>query len=244
VAGGGRSVSALVENLRDRLQLVRLAARTIAGRRYWIVPLLPLLWVAFQIVRLLIRWRQEDYLAGDAQTILIGFPLTVLAVGLGVRIIAGEIDRRTLEIAYTVPRGTHRVWLAKLVAGLLLLVAAEALLAIATYVFATGFPPGALYGALQAAVFYMVLAMALAALFKSEATGALATVVVLSLNLPVQGAGLRVSPFWNTDNFASFDPSDVVAWTVQNRIGFALITVVIALLAFGRAERREKLLGG
>ena len=43
---------------------------------------------------------------------LIGVPLTMLAVFLGLRIIAGEIDGRSLEIAYTVPGGCERVWFA------------------------------------------------------------------------------------------------------------------------------------
>jgi hypothetical protein len=232
------------ERLRDRFKLVRLAARIIAGRRYWIAPLLPLIWIGFQIFRLLVNWREESYTPADAQTVLMGFPLTVLAIGLGVRIIAGEIDRRTLEIAYTVPGGTHRVWLAKLTAGVILLVVAEALLALATFVFCTEFPWGALYGALQAAVFYMVLAMAMSALFKSEASGALATVIVLIVNMGVQGAGMRISPFWNPENLGNADPAQVLAWTVQNRIGMVLAIAAIAALAFARAENREKILSG
>ena len=37
------------ERLADQLRLVRLAATTVAGRRFWIVPLLPLLWLPVQI---------------------------------------------------------------------------------------------------------------------------------------------------------------------------------------------------
>ena len=58
----------------------------------WIAPLLPLIWIAFQLFRLLVRWRETDFTPPDAQNVLIGFPLTVLAIGLGVRIIAGEMD--------------------------------------------------------------------------------------------------------------------------------------------------------
>lgn len=234
------------ERIGSSLRLLTLSARTIAGRRFWIAPLLPLGWIGFQIFRLLVGWRPVAYGPADAQTVLIGFPLAVLAVGFGVRIIAGEMDRRTLEIAYTVPGGTHRVWTAKLVAGTILLVFAEALLAAATFVFCTDFPPAALYGALQGAVFYMVLSMAFSALFKSEAAGALATVAVLGLNLPLQGADTRVSPFWNPvkSSLDAFDPADILAWTVQNRIGFLIAIVGIAALGFGRAEQRERILGG
>jgi ABC-type transport system involved in multi-copper enzyme maturation permease subunit len=228
----------------ERLRLLKLAARLLAGRRFWILPLLPVLWVAFQVFRLLVEWRTEDYLPADAQSILIGTPLVVLAMGLGVRVMAGELDQRTLEIAYTVPGGTHRVWLAKLTAAVVILLGAEVLLAAATFFFCTSFPPGALYGALQAAIFYMVLAMGLSALSKSEATGALLATGLLIFNSIIQGANLRVSPFWNPAKLEDFDPADVLAWTTQNRVGFLLAIVAITVLSFARAERREKMLGG
>jgi len=112
-------------------------------------------------------------------------------------------------------------------------------------VFCTSFPPGALYGALQAAVFYMVLSMAFSALFRNEAAGALVTVATLALNLPLQEADSQISPFWNPlkTSLLAFDASDVLAWTAQNRIGFLIAIVGVAALAFGRAEQRERLLG-
>ncbi len=234
-----------VDAVVERLRLVKLAARLLAGRWFWAVPILPLLWIAFQLVRLLFPgWRAEAYLPAEAQSVLIGAPLAVLAIGLGVRVMAGEIDQRTLEIAYTVPGGAHRVWLVKLTAAVALLVAAELLLAAATFLFCTSFPPGALYGALQSAVFCLVLAMALAALAKSEATGAMLATAALILSSFVQAANVRFSPFWNPANLQDHDPADVLAWTVQNRIGFALAIAAIVALSFGHAERREKMLGG
>ena len=234
----------LMAGVRDRLRLMKLAARRLAGRWFWVLPILPVLWIGFQVLRLVLEWRQEDYLPADAQSILIGTPLVVLAMFLGVRVVAGEIDERTLEIAYTVPGGAHRVWLTKLAAAVAMLFAAEALLAAATFFFCTSFSPWALYGAMQSAVFYLVLAMALSTLTKSEATGAMLTTGVLILNSAFQAANVRISPFWNPANLENFDPAEVLAWTVQNRIGFVLIIAAIMLLAFGRAERREKMLGG
>jgi hypothetical protein len=189
-----------------------------------------------------VRWRENDFLAADVQNLLIGFPLTVLGIGFGVRIIAGEMDFRTLEIAYTVPGGAHRVWLAKLASATLLLVAAEALLALATITL--DYPLGALYGALQAAIFYMVLSMAFSALFKGEAVGALLTVVVLVLNFLVHAPLQVISPFFNPEILTFFDEADVLAMTVRNRIGYVLIIAAITALSFGRAESREKILGG
>jgi len=198
--GGGVVSSRRRGRWRDAWRLAHLSARLIAGRRYWIVPLLVLPWPAFQLLRLAIPgWREGGaFTPPEAQGLLIGFPLAVLAIGLGVRIIAGDIDRRTLEIAYTVPGGAHRAWTAKLVAAVLLIVAAESLLGVAVFVFATEFPAAALYGALQAALFYLVLAMAMSVLFKSEDTGAMVTVALLVANGVFTGFGsnqLRVSPF-------------------------------------------------
>ena len=90
-----------------------------------------------------------------------------MGVGLGIRIVAAEIDRRTLEIAYTVPGGAHRIWLARLGASLFMLLAAEVLLAAVTFVLFTEYRWPALYGALQPAVFYLVTAMALSTLARA-----------------------------------------------------------------------------
>jgi hypothetical protein len=67
---------------------------------------------------------------------------------------------------------------------------------------------------------------------------------VALVNLMAQAPNLRVSPLFNPTLLANDDPRDVLAWTVQNRIGVALAIVAIALLSFGRAERRESMLGG
>ena len=236
----------VAERSRDFLRLVGLSARLIGGRRFWIAPLLTLLWPAFQAFRLLIGWQESVFEASSAQTVLIGIPMLVLAIGLGVRIIANELDRRTLEIAYTVPGGAHRVWMAKLAAAVGLLVAAEALLAAVTYAFFISVPLGALYGALQESVFYLVLSMGLAVLTRSEITGALASAVVLTINGFFTGFGgnqLRVSPTFNPLALRRLSPEDILAYTVQNRIGMVLAIAAVVALAFARAERREKLLG-
>lgn len=233
--------------LADWLQLVRLSARLVAGRRFWIAVLLPLLWPASQAIRLGMGWREERFEMVDAQNLLMGLPLVVLAIGLGVRIIAGEMDRRTLEIAYTVPGGSQRAWLAKLAAAVLMLIAAQLLLALTVYLFFTSFPPAALYGTLQSSFFYLVLGMGFAALFKSEVTGAMVTVVVLALNGFFTAFGniqRRISPFFNPLAVDELSPSDLLAFTIQNRIGFVLAIAAVIALAFARAERREQLLGG
>ncbi len=233
-------------NWRPDSDLVLSTFRMIGGRRYWLLPLLPLVWLIFQgVVEVL-----EDDLpitAEDVQGLLIGVPLVVMAIFFGIRIIAGEIDERSLEIAYTVPGGCERVWRTKLLCALMLLIVAEGLLALATVLFFTPFPPSALYGALQAAMFYLVLATAFGALFRSESAGAIATTVVLALNGVLTGFGdnqIRISPFWNPAAIEDADPTELLTWTVQNRIGIVLAMVAILALGFMRANRRERMLAG
>ena len=231
---------------RPDVRLLRLALLAMAGRRFWLLALLPLLWLAFQAAVLLIG-AGEGFEPHSAQGVLIGAPLTVLAVFLGMRIIAGEIDGRTLEIAYTVPGGCERVWWTRLRASVLVLIAAEALLAVFTYAFFVPFPWEALYGAMQAALFYLVLSMGMATLFRSEAAGAMAIAAVLAFNGLITGFGdnqVRISPFWNPHAIEDADPTELLAWTLQNRIGIPLVMAAILALAFMRANRRERMLGG
>jgi hypothetical protein len=226
--------------------VVRFALLMLAGRRFWLLPLLPLAWLVFQAGVVLLGGEGRGFAPDSAQGTLIGVPLALLAAFLGIRIIAGEIDGRSLEIAYTVPGGCERVWWAKLLASALILLASEALLAAATFVFFTPFPVSALYGAMQAALFYLVLAMGLATLFRSEAAGAMAVAAILGLNGLLTGFGenqVRASPFWNPAALADADATELFAWTLQNRIGIILAMAAIVALTFMRANRRERMLG-
>ena len=241
-------MSGRIDKVRGALALFRLAALSIVGHRFWLLPLLPLLWLAILAGMTAIGMSQGSFDPMDAQGALIGLPLSVLGIFLGLRIIAGEIDGRSLEIAYTVPGGCERVWWAKLAGALMMLLVAEALLAVPTWIFFTGpFPLHVLYGAMQPAVFYLVLAMAMATLFRSEVAGAMATVAVLGFNGLITGFGeqqIRISPFFNPLAADSSDPAQILAWTVQNRIGVALVIAGIMALAFMRANRREHMLAG
>ena len=223
---------------------IRVSAVLVAGPRYWLLPLLPLVWLALQ-AGLLIAGRAASFEPAASQNTLIGLPLAVLAVILGGRIIGSELDQRTLEIAYTVPGGAHRVWLGKLAAAGLMLLASLSLMATVTFVLFTPFPIiQTLYGASQGAAFHLVTGMGLATLFRSETAGAMATIAVLALNLRTAQAGLRTSPFWNPLTVQGADADQLLAMAVQNRIGIALVIVAIIALSFARAERREKMLSG
>ena len=231
--------------VRDFLMLAWLALRLQLGRRFWIVPLLTLAWLGYQAFRLLVGWRQQSFAPVDAQNTLIGIPLVIVAIGIGVRVIAGEIEQRTLEVTYTVPGGARRVWIAKIAAAALPILMAEAALAAITAAFFTSFPIGALYGALQGALFYLVLSMGLGALSRSEITGALLASLLFAFNGFATGFGelsTRWSPLFNPLGADGASPAEVFAWTLQNRIGVALLVLALIALACTRAERREQLL--
>jgi len=238
-------MTATIVRVRDFLMLAGLALRLQLGRRFWIAPLLTLAWPVWQALRLLIGWRQQGFEAVDAQNTLIGIPLIIIAIGIGVRVIAGEIEQRTLEVTYTVPGGARRVWIAKLVSAALPILMAETALAVITAAFFTSYPLAALYGALQGAVFYLVVAMGLGALFRSEITAALVASLLLAFNGFATGFGelaTRWSPLFNPLGADGANPVDVFAWTVQNRLGVALLVLALTALACTRAERREQLL--
>ena len=145
------------------------------------------------------------------------------------------------------PGGAHRVWLTKISAALFLLVVSLLLQGSITYAFFTSFPPlTALFGAFQGVAFYMAVSMGLSTLFRSEVAGAMATAAILGFNGLVTGFGanpVRISPFWNPLSLTETDPQELLALSVQNRIGFVLAIAAIVALTFGRAERRETMLG-
>jgi hypothetical protein len=230
----------------DSVRLVHLSARLLAGRFCYLIPLVVLVWPGIQMLRLVTGGRERAFAAADAQYVLLGMPLAMLATGLGVRIVAGEIDRRMLEVAYTVPGTSARVFVHKLLAAVLLLLEAELLLAVTSFLFFTAFPAGVLYGALQSSLFFLTLAMTLAAVFRSEVTGALATVPVLLIGLLFGAADeqVRISPFFDPLQLARYDPADVLAWTLQNRLLYAMLIGALIAVALARAERREKMLSG
>ena len=234
------------ERLRESWTLLRLAARTVAGRRFWLVPLVALLWPAIVLIYAMINPWNPD--AASVQDVLIATPLVLLALGFGGRIIASEIDRRTLEIVYTVPGGAHRVWAYKLVASALLLLVTALVLALAAVALTGNLPAHSIYGALQGALVYLVLSMGWSVLTGTEAVGALLSAVVLLLNLLLTGfnsaSTARLSPFLNPLKLPeSMNAREVLSTLVWNRIGFALVFAALIGLAFLRAERREKLLG-
>jgi len=228
--------------IRPDFYLLRLVLVMMAGRRYWLLPLLPLAWLVFLQLELFSFFNVSPE---AVQGLVLGVPMSLLGIFLGIRVIAGEIDDRSLELAYTVPGGSERLWRIKLIAAVTMLLVMEATLALVTVTLITGFPLGALYGAFQGACFYLVLSLSLATLFRSQIGGGVFTVILLGINGALTGFGnvqLRGSPFFNPYVIVGADSTDLLAWTVQNRIGMLLLMAGILSLAFMRANRRERML--
>ena len=228
------------------LEMYRYAAISLSGKHFYLILLVAPVWV-LGLFMLEYTGIVDGFNGGHAQVTLIGIPLVFIGVFLGLRIIASEISGRSLEIVYTVPGGCERVWWVKLLAAVLILLPVEILLGVGVWFFVTKYPLLALQGALQGALFAMVLAMGMSALFRSEIGGAVATALVLAFFGLVSGFGnqqLVGSPFYNPFTLFDADPDALLAATVQNRIGYALLTLAILGLAFMRSNRREKLLSG
>ena len=227
-------------------KLLRLALLIVAGRRFWLLPLLPLGWLA--VVRIIMF--MDPSLTFDDTSVqgpLLAVPLTLLAVFLGIRIIAGEIEDRSLEIAYTVPGGCKRIWYTKLLAASGVIISAEILLASAVFVFITPFPAGVLYGALQAAGFYLILAMAMATLFRSEAAGAMATAAVLGLNGALTDFGdnqIRIRRGSLYQNAYDFDNQEFFFEAAISPLGRHFVIRRQMGLVFYRRRRAEGLRAG
>ena len=228
------------------LEMLRYAAISIAGKHFYLILLAAPIWVGA-------LWLFESFVmsgsfhAGHVQVVLVGIPLVLLATFLGLRIIASEISGRSLEIVYTVPGGCERVWWTKLLASVFILLPFLILLSAGVWLFITDYPLLVLQGALQSGLFFLVLSMGFSVLFKSEIAGALATGLVFIFCFFLSDFGSDPSvldPFYNPFNIPNASTSELIATTVQNRVGFLLFTFAILGLAFMRSNRRERLLSG
>ena len=236
-------MSIALYRLQANLEMYRLAATSLAGKRFWLILLIAPIYL---FVRWVLHYFNLNTIeVADIQGDILGLPMAVVGMVLGLRIIAGEISGRTLEIIYTVPGGCERVWWSKIIAALLILLPLEFFLAVGAWYLFEPFPLFMLYGALQAAVFYLLVSMGFSALFRSEVGGGIAVFALLMFNGLITGFGsnqIVISPFYNPWMIEDMDFDALLARTVQNRIGYLLMDLAIIALTFMRSNRREKLL--
>ncbi len=230
------------------LDLLRLAAVANTGHLYWVLPFaIAVIWLAGNHLAATFNL-QPTISAEDVQNKMLGGPLSLLAIVLGLRIIAGEINARTLEIVYTVPGGARQVWKVKLFAAIAVILVTQILLATYTRLVLTPFPIEALLGAFLSAMFFLVVSMGFSALFRSEVSGAIISAVIwMFFHLILHGFGEAqqqplISPFYNPYASNVSEATNLLAKILQHRIGMTLLIVGIVCLAVLRGERREKLL--
>lgn len=236
-------MSQVITKIQANLEMYRLAATSLAGKRFWLILLVAPVYLLCRWVLHYFRFNEIHY--SEIQGDILALPMVLVAIVLGLRLIAGEITGRTLEIIYTVPGGCERVWWSKIIAALLILLPLEIMLAVGAWFIFEPFPLLMLYGAMQAAVFYLLVAMGFAVLFRSEVGGGIAVFALLMFNGLVSGFGgnqIAASPFFNPWMIEDAEFSQLLASTVRNYIAFILIDIAILALTFMRSNRREKLL--
>lgn len=227
------------------MEVLRFAAIAVAGHKFWLIPIVvPIVWLLPQTGMEILNWVT---IRDEGVAFRLSVPLAVVGLFLGLRIIASEINARTLEIVYTVPGGAEKVWWVKILASLMILLLTEAIMAVYIWFLITPYNLESLYGALQVGVFYMSVAMGFSTLFRSEVSGAIVAVVALGLNIVVTNFGREqhwLSPIYNPHIIDNEGLRALIAETLRNRIFIALVILMIFSLAFLRGNRREKLLSG
>lgn len=227
------------------IEVLRFAAIAVAGHKFWLIPIIvPIVWLLPQTGMEVLNWVT---IRDEGIAFRLSIPLAVVGLFLGLRIIASEINARTLEIVYTVPGGAEKVWWVKILASLMILLLTEAIMAVYTWFLITPYNLESLYGALQVGVFYMSVAMGFSALFRSEVSGAIVAVVALGFNIVFTEFGREqywLSPIYNPHAIDNEGLRAIIAETLRNRIFIGLVTLMIFSLAFLRGNRREKLLSG
>ena len=140
-----------IARLIDQRSIVVLSIRQQLGRRFWLLPLFILAWPLLTGTLGFLFGAQANFGENEIQNVIIGLPMYALAIGIGAGLITNEIEQRTLEVTYTIPGGARRVWLLKLGSAALLILLAELLVAVITWLVYSSFPLTALTGVFRGA---------------------------------------------------------------------------------------------
>lgn len=227
----------LSTTISDAWFLLKLSLRQQFGHFYYLIPLTVLVWPAYKFVTLL-ESSQLTFSIRDVQNELIGLPLYLLAIGLGVGIIAKEVEQDTLEVVYTIPGSIKNFWLIKLVSTVIILLITEVILAVICSAIFTSFPLPLLYSVFQGAVFFLVLAMFFGVLMKNQLAAAVFTSFIFFI-LYTKFDGWKWSPVFNP----LLDHNTSYAEITQNHIANLLMIIILSHLAFFKSQNRENFLG-
>ena len=221
-------------------KLMLLCLKQQHGRKYQLLPFATLPWLVYKFVMLL-ESGQLEYRAINVQNELIGLPLCLLAIWLGVGIVAREIEARTLETTYSLAHEARLLWYMKLLCAGMILLLSEALLALVSYAVFTDFPISLLYRSMQSAVFFLVLAMGLGALFRNEILAAMVTMAVLVFFYNSM-TNNYISPMFNPLELDLIAQGEAQLMVTQNFLLTLFLVFILVGLTFLRIGRREVLL--
>lgn len=210
------------------------------GRKFLLLPFATLPWLVYKFVMLL-ESGQLEYRAINAQNELIGLPLCLLAIWLGIGIVAREIEACTLETTYTLAHEARLLWYMKLFCAGIILLLSEALLALVSYAVFTDFPISLLYRSMQSAVFFLVLAMGLGALFRNQIVAAMVSIAVLVFLYNLMTVNY-ISPMFNPLELDLIRQGETQLMITQNYLLTQFLVFIFVGLTFKRIGRREVLL--
>ena len=230
----------IITQLKFNLFLYILCNRLQMGHRFWMLPFAVFIWPLLQASMMFMGWKQGGFELVDVQNRLMGYPLYLMAIGIGVGLIANEVEKRTLEVSFTLPGGAARIWINKLIAASFLIIVAEFILAFCTWIFFTGITSGIIIRVFQGAIFYLVLAMTAGAFFKNSLIAGIVTCFVLFINSYFTNRSW--SPVFNPLTINNLSTGDLMQLIIRNHFIIVLAIFVMALLTFLRIEQREALL--
>lgn len=234
-------------NANRTIALLRYALIMQFGRRIWLVACLPFMWLVLQQLLLWAGWH-ENFTADMVQNSLIGFPLYCFAIACGVRVVAADIEHRTLEVALSASGGAWQIWTVKTLAAALLLGCSLLIMSLACWLLlsnfsSTEFPWIALIGVSKALLFFLIMSVYVGSRIKSE-------LPALAIMLGVLALGLAQSDqFWsplfnplNTNMLEQYSTYQIATWTQRNHVLCATLLALIVWLLHSRSEHSEQLI--
>jgi len=234
-------------NTNRTIALLRYALIMQFGRRFWLVACLPLMWLLLQQLLLWAGWH-ENFTADMVQNSLIGFPLYCFAIACGVRVVAADIEQRTLEVALSASGGAWQIWTVKTLAAALLLGCSLLIMSLACWLLfsnfsSTEFPGLALIGVGKALLFFLILSVYMGSRIKSELPA-----LVIMLGLLAFGLA-QSDQFWsplfnplNTSINEQYSTYQIATWTQRNHVLCATLLALIVWLLHSRSEHSEQLI--
>lgn len=184
---------------------------------------------------------------GDALPPLLMIPMTVLAIFLGMQVIAAEKDKRTLETMFTIAGSPYKIWLIRFGTLHFILLLFTFGLATLTYFTFLDLPVvGATLHAYAPVYLICNLTIYFAIKFRSGLGAAMVTAGTVLLSLMLSGilGDTRFFLYFNAyaDPPRQIGPETWNLWMWQNKIGVFVLGSLLLFFSLRGLLRRERLL--